>query len=55
MSREIFLYGHFLYGHRFCRYICPDDLVLYVHTKTGAIWLLFAFQRDAELTCAFTL
>ena len=26
MKSEIFLYGHFFYGHRLGRYVRPDDL-----------------------------
>lgn len=43
MKREIFLYGHFFYGHRMGRYFCPDDLEDTDAKKTGALWLLFAF------------
>ncbi|EFE09968.1 hypothetical protein CIT292_06133 [Citrobacter youngae ATCC 29220] len=43
MKSEIFLYGHFFYGHRLGRYVRPDDLNKRRSKKTGAIRLLFAF------------
>lgn len=46
MSREIFLNGHFFYGHRLGRYFRPDDLALTV-LKKGAFRLLFLFVTFA--------
>lgn len=54
MKREIFLYGHFIYGHRLGRYFRPDDLKVQCKEKQepwGSCLLFYSVLASTGFGC----